>query len=166
MLLAQEILVGPSSYPTEEIGANARAFRQLGLGYANLGAYLMSNGLSYDSDEGRAIAGAITSLMTGRAYAQSARVARASARTSATRRTASPTIRVMGMHRDAAYELSDERCTDADLLAAARTAWDDAVELGQDTATATRRRRCSRRPARSRSSWTATRRASSPTSRS
>ncbi len=53
MLLAQEIVVGPSSYPTEEIGVNARAFRQLGLGYANLGAYLMSNGMPYDSDEGR-----------------------------------------------------------------------------------------------------------------
>src|SRR5918997_7102882 len=70
LLLAQEIIVGPSSYPTEEIGVNARAFRQLGLGYANLGAFLMSNGLPYDSDAGRGIAAAITSLMTGRAYAQ------------------------------------------------------------------------------------------------
>ena len=75
MLLAQEIIVGPSSYPTEEIGVNARAFRQLGLGYANLGAYLMANAMPYDSDEGRATAAAITALMTGRAYAQSARVA-------------------------------------------------------------------------------------------
>jgi len=60
LLLAQEIVVGPSSYPTEEIGANARAFRQLGLGYANLGAYLMANGMAYDSDQGRATAAAIT----------------------------------------------------------------------------------------------------------
>jgi hypothetical protein len=67
VLLAQEIIVGPSSYPTEEIGVNARAFRQLGLGYANLGAYLMSNGMPYDSDEGRNAAAAITALMTGRA---------------------------------------------------------------------------------------------------
>src|SRR5215204_6369067 len=75
VFLAQEIIVGPSSYPTEEIGVNARAFRQLGLGYANLGAFLMANGLPYDSDEGRAMAAAITALMTGRAYAQSARTA-------------------------------------------------------------------------------------------
>ena len=72
MLLAQEIVVGPSSYPTEEIGVNARAFRQLGLGYANLGAYLMSNGMPYDSDAGRGTAAAITALMTGRAYRASA----------------------------------------------------------------------------------------------
>ncbi|HEX5224646.1 MAG TPA: hypothetical protein VFW29_05900 [Solirubrobacteraceae bacterium] len=77
VLLAQEIIVGPSSYPTEEIGDNARAFRQLGLGYANLGAYLMSNGMPYDSDEGRGTAAAITALMTGRAYRRSAETAAA-----------------------------------------------------------------------------------------
>src|SRR5205823_11296161 len=77
VLLAQEIVVGPSSYPTEEIGVNARAFRQLGLGYANLGALLMANGLPYDSDEGRAMAAAITALMTGRAYRRLARAPRA-----------------------------------------------------------------------------------------
>ena len=77
MFLAQEIIVGPSSYPTEQIGVNARAFRQLGLGYANLGAFLMSNGMAYDSDAGRGTAAAITSLMTGRAYLESARVAAA-----------------------------------------------------------------------------------------
>ena len=77
VLLAQEIVVGPSSYPTEEIGKNARAFRQLGLGYANLGAYLMANAMPYDSDAGRATAAAITALMTGRAYGESAKVAAA-----------------------------------------------------------------------------------------
>src|SRR5213075_3250702 len=77
VLLAQEIVVSPSSYPTEGIGRNARAFRQLGLGYANLGAYLMSNGLPYDSDEGRAVAAAITALMTGRGYRKSAEIAAA-----------------------------------------------------------------------------------------
>src|SRR6201991_451156 len=77
IFLAQEIIVGPSSYPTEEIGANARAFRQLGLGYANLGAYLMADGVPYDSDAGRGTAAAITALMTGRAYLGSARVAAA-----------------------------------------------------------------------------------------
>ncbi|MDX6667444.1 MAG: ribonucleoside-diphosphate reductase alpha chain, partial [Solirubrobacteraceae bacterium] len=77
VFLAQEIVVSPSSYPTEGIGTNARDFRQIGLGYANLGALLMSNGMPYDSDEGRATAAAITALMTGRAYAQSAKVAAA-----------------------------------------------------------------------------------------
>src|SRR5204862_6845687 len=77
MVLAQEIIVGPSSYPTEQIGINARAFRQLGLGYANLGAYLMADGMPYDSDAGRGTAAAITALMTGRAYLGSARIAAA-----------------------------------------------------------------------------------------
>ena len=77
MFLAQEIIVSPSSYPTEEISENARAFRQLGLGYANLGAYLMADGVPYDSDAGRGTAAAITALMTGRAYVQSARIAAA-----------------------------------------------------------------------------------------
>src|ERR1700752_4340975 len=75
MLLAQEIIVGPSSYPTREIGENARAFRQLGLGYANLGAYLMSNGMPYDSDGGRATAAEINALISMRGYLESARVA-------------------------------------------------------------------------------------------
>src|ERR671933_1647432 len=72
---AQEILVGNADYPTEKIGETSRRFRQLGLGYANLGALLMALGLPYDSDEGRAWASAITSLMTGHAYATSARIA-------------------------------------------------------------------------------------------
>src|SRR5207245_523411 len=75
MFLAQEILVGYSSYPTPEIEANAKAYRQLGLGYANLGALLMARGLPYDSDGGRAYAAAITALMTGRAYRKSAEIA-------------------------------------------------------------------------------------------
>src|SRR5262249_52619774 len=75
MFLAQEIIVSPSSYPTEMIGENARAFRQLGLGYANLGAYLMADGVPYDSDAGRGTAAAVTALMTGRGYLGSARIA-------------------------------------------------------------------------------------------
>src|SRR4029079_3885478 len=75
VFLAQEIAVGYSSYPTPEIERNAQAYRQLGLGYANLGALLMARGLPYDSDEGRAYAAAITALMTGRAYRQSAEIA-------------------------------------------------------------------------------------------
>ena len=88
VFLAQEILVGYSSYPTPEIEQNAKAYRQLGLGYANLGALLMARGLPYDSDEGRAYAAAVTSLMTGRAYRKSSRDRRrAWARSPATART-------------------------------------------------------------------------------
>jgi ribonucleoside-diphosphate reductase alpha chain len=130
VLLAQEIIVGPSSYPTEEIGVNARAFRQLGLGYANLGALLMSNGMPYDSDAGRGAAAAITALMTGRAYAQSARIAAALGPYERYPENREAHNAVMQMHRDAAYEIGEDDRTDAELLSAARAAWDKAVELG------------------------------------
>ncbi len=130
VFLAQEIVVSPSSYPTEEIGDNARAFRQLGLGYANLGAYLMSNGLPYDSDEGRAVAAAITALMTGRGYRKSAEVAAAVGPYDAYEVNREPHNAVMRMHRDAAYELEEE--IDTELLDAARRSWDEAVELGEE----------------------------------
>ena len=130
MLLAQEIVVSPSSYPTEEIGRNARDFRQLGLGYANLGALLMSNGMPYDSDEGRAVAAEITALMTGRAYRRSAEVAAAIAPYARYVENREPHNLVMRKHRDAAYEIP-EGSGDGELLAAARQAWDDAVDLGE-----------------------------------
>jgi ribonucleoside-diphosphate reductase alpha chain len=130
VILAQEIVVGPSSYPTEEIGKNARAFRQLGLGYANLGALLMANGLAYDSDEGRALCGAITALMTGRAYRTSAEVAGALGAYERYAENADPHMHVMRKHRHAAYEIEDALCSDSDLLGAARRAWDDAVDIG------------------------------------
>jgi ribonucleoside-diphosphate reductase alpha chain len=133
VLLAQEIVVSPSSYPTEEIGANARAFRQLGLGYANLGAYLMSNGMPYDSDSGRGVAAAITALMTGRAYRESARVAGALGPYERYLENRVEHNHVMEMHRDAAHAIDDEICADTELLAAARRAWDEAVELGERT---------------------------------
>jgi ribonucleoside-diphosphate reductase alpha chain len=131
VLLAQEIVVSPSSYPTEEIGANARAFRQLGLGYANLGAYLMSNGMPYDSDSGRGTAAAITALMTGRAYRESARVAGALGPYERYAENRVEHNHVMEMHRDAAHAIDDAHCEDTELLAAARQAWDEAVELGE-----------------------------------
>ena len=130
MFLAQEIVVGPSSYPTEKIGVNARAFRQLGLGYANLGAFLMSNGMAYDSDEGRGTAAAITSLMTGRAYLQSARVAAALGPYERYDENRDAHNAVMRMHRDASYAIPDAACLDGDLLDAARMAWEEAVEVG------------------------------------
>ncbi|HTR89989.1 MAG TPA: adenosylcobalamin-dependent ribonucleoside-diphosphate reductase, partial [Solirubrobacteraceae bacterium] len=130
MLLAQEIVVGPSSYPTEEIGENARAFRQLGLGYANLGAYLMADGMPYDSGEGRAIAAAITALMTGRAYRESAKIAAGIGPYERYPENREAHNHVMEMHRDAAYAIAPETCMDDGLLRAARRSWDEAVELG------------------------------------
>ncbi len=131
MLLAQEIIVGPSSYPTEEIGANARAFRQLGLGYANLGAYLMSNGTPYDSDSGRETAAAITALMTGRAYRRSAEIAATQGPYERYAENREAHNDVMRMHRDASYVIPEHESADAELLAAARRSWEEAVELGE-----------------------------------
>ncbi len=132
MLLAQEIIVGPSSYPTEEIAVNARAFRQLGLGYANLGAYLMSNGVAYDSDAGRGTSAAITSLMTGRAYLQSAKVAAALGPYERYDENRSAHNAVMRMHRDASLAIPDSACADNALLEASRTVWDEAVAAGEE----------------------------------
>jgi len=131
VFLAQEIIVGPSSYPTEEIGVNARAFRQLGMGYANLGAYLMANGMAYDSDEGRAAAAAITALMTGRAYAQSAKVAAAIGPYERYDENREPHNAVMRMHRDASYEIPASLSSDTGLLQAAQASWEEAVALGE-----------------------------------
>jgi ribonucleoside-diphosphate reductase alpha chain len=132
VFLAQEIIVSPSSYPTEKIGENARAFRQLGLGYANLGAYLMSNGMPYDSDEGRTTAGAITALMTGRAYLGSARIAAAVGTYDRYEENAEEHNAVVRMHRDASYEITDSYCPDTGLVDAARSTWDDAVTAGEE----------------------------------
>ena len=131
LLLAQEIIVSPSSYPTEDIGDNARAFRQLGLGYTNLGAYLMANGVAYDSDPGRGPAAAITALMTGRAYRQSAVIAAAIGPYEKYEENREPHNNVMRMHRDASYAIPDSTVVDDQLLAAARHSWDEAVEVGE-----------------------------------
>jgi ribonucleoside-diphosphate reductase alpha chain len=131
MFLAQEIVVSPSSYPTEQIGANARAFRQLGMGYANLGAYLMADGVPYDSDAGRGTAAAITALMTGRAYLGSARIAGAMGPYDRYPENRDAHNAVMRMHRDASYAIPVEDCLDGTLLTAARTAWDQAVQTGE-----------------------------------
>ncbi|MGI8714169.1 MAG: vitamin B12-dependent ribonucleotide reductase [Solirubrobacteraceae bacterium] len=130
VLLAQEIVVSPSSYPTEEIGDNARAFRQLGLGYANLGAYLMADGVPYDSDAGRGTAAAITALMTGRAYLGSARVAAAMGPYDRYPENREAHNAVMRMHRDASFAIPVEDCLDSALLTAARASWDETVAAG------------------------------------
>jgi ribonucleoside-diphosphate reductase alpha chain len=129
VFLAQEIVVGFSSYPTEGITKNARAMRQLGLGYANLGALLMARGLPYDSDEGRAVAAAITALMTGRAYRTSGEVAAAVGPHDAFELNREPHLRVMRKHRDAAYEIDEQ--VESPLLEAAHRSWDEVVELGE-----------------------------------
>ena len=129
--LAQEILVGYSSYPTPEIEANAKAYRQLGLGYANLGALLMARGLPYDSDEGRAYAAAITSLMTGRAYRKSAEIAARMGPFAGYRPNAAPMIGVMAKHRAAVGNIEDAHVVPADMLTACRKAWDDVLNLGE-----------------------------------
>jgi ribonucleoside-diphosphate reductase alpha chain len=132
VFLAQEIVVGFSSYPTDEIGENAGAFRQLGLGYANLGALLMSDGLPYDSVEGRNVAAAITALMTGRAYRQSATIAaEATGPYDEYERNRDAHNGVMRMHRDAAYDV-DPTGIKGELLEAAQRSWDEAVELGEE----------------------------------
>jgi ribonucleoside-diphosphate reductase alpha chain len=131
VLLAQEIVVSPSSYPTEQIAGNARSYRQLGLGYTNLGAYLMADGVPYDSDAGRGTAAAITALMTARAYRRSAEVAAVLGPYEGYAINRDPHNTVMQMHRHAAYAVADETCVDTQLLAAARHSWDEAVELGE-----------------------------------
>jgi ribonucleoside-diphosphate reductase alpha chain len=131
VFLAQEIAVGYSSYPTPEIERNAKAFRQLGLGYANLGALLMARGLPYDSDEGRAYAAAITALMTGRAYRKSAEVARRMGAFEGYRPNAAAMTGVIAQHRAAVGNIDHSTSVPKDLLTAARTAWDEALELGE-----------------------------------
>ncbi|HEX5480819.1 MAG TPA: vitamin B12-dependent ribonucleotide reductase [Dehalococcoidia bacterium] len=126
---AQEIIVGNSSYPTEKIAANTRAMRQLGLGYANLGALLMSLGLPYDSDDGRAYAAAITALMTGHAYATSAAIAQRVGPFDAFHDNREPMLRVVAKHRDASRTIH-ATLTTSELRVAAEKAWDDAHELG------------------------------------
>lgn len=126
---AQEILVGYSEYPTENITKNARAYRELGLGYANLGALLMAQGLPYDSDEGRAQAAALTAIMTGHAYATSAKIAKQVGTFSGFNKDREGMMRVLSQHRDAVRDI-DARLVAEDLLSTAAEVWDEAVELG------------------------------------
>src|SRR5215218_854008 len=131
VFLAQEILVGYSSYPTAEIEQNAKSFRQLGLGYANLGALLMARGLPYDSDDGRAYAAAITALMTGRAYRKSAEVAKRMGPFAGYQPNAGAMTGVIAKHRAAVGNIQHTDSVPEDLISAARKAWDEAVELGE-----------------------------------
>ncbi len=127
---AQEIIVGNADYPTEPIAENSRRFRQLGIGYANIGALLMAQGLPYDSDQGRAWAGAITALLTGHSYATSAKTAARMGPFAGYHENVEPMNKVLRMHRDAVAGI-DEELVPTELLEAAQEAWETAVELGQ-----------------------------------
>ncbi len=129
-ITAQEILVDNASYPSEKIARNSHDYRPLGLGYANLGALLMSLGMPYDSDKGRDFCGAITSLMTGEAYAQSARIAERMGPFGGYPRNREAMIDVIRMHRDALRPIKEEHVQPS-LLHAAQKSWNDALELGE-----------------------------------
>ncbi|MEX0786627.1 MAG: vitamin B12-dependent ribonucleotide reductase [Dehalococcoidia bacterium] len=136
MIWAQEIIVGFSSYPTEKITRNAKAMRQLGLGFANLGGLLMALGIPYDSDAGRAYAAGITAIMTGHAYATSAALAERVGPFDAYAKNRDAMLRVIRQHRDAAYKipvLGVELAASnlEEVVGAACEAWDRALELGQ-----------------------------------
>ena len=130
VFMAQEILVGYSEYPTEGIDKNARAYRELGMGYANLGATLMAKGLPYDSEEGRAFAAALTAIMTGEAYATSGRIAKRVGAFDGFDKDRKGMIRVLKKHRDAVRDI-DASMVEEELLDAAASVWDDAVEIAE-----------------------------------
>jgi ribonucleoside-diphosphate reductase alpha chain len=128
---AQEILVGNSDYPTAKIAQNAKAFRQLGLGYANLGALLMARGLPYDSDGGRGWAGALTALMTGHAYATSAKISAHTGPFAGFAPNRDAMLRVIRKHRAAADDIDAEQVPEA-VLSAAKQSWDEAIHRGEE----------------------------------
>jgi len=129
MILAQEIIVDNASYPTEKIGRNSHEFRPLGLGFANLGALLMSMGIPYDSEQGRDFAGAITAVMCGQAYLTSSRVAEAVGAFPGYGVNEQPFLEVIRMHRDAAGRLNRHNLP-TPLFQGAQNCWNDAYESG------------------------------------
>ncbi|MEE9279509.1 MAG: vitamin B12-dependent ribonucleotide reductase [Myxococcota bacterium] len=130
MILAMEIIVDYADYPTPKIAQNSHALRPLGLGYANLGALLMLNGLPYDGDEGRNLCGAVTSLMCGRAYRRSAEIARRTGPFGEYQKNRVPFLEVIGLHREYA-ERAEDAGVAVDLHFAARKSWEEALELGR-----------------------------------
>jgi ribonucleoside-diphosphate reductase alpha chain len=129
IITAMEIVVGNSVYPTPAIEQNSHDYRPLGIGYANLGALLMSRGLAYDSDEGRNLAAAISSLQSGHCYYQSAKIAEKIGSFAGYKMNEEPCLEVMRMHRDASYQ-ADDRGVPAELLTESRKSWDHVVEHG------------------------------------
>lgn len=131
LFIAQELLVDLCSYPTRQIAQNSHDYRPLGLGFANLGTLLMVQGIPYDSDQGRALAGAITSIMTGHSYKVSAQIAKVKGAFNGFSMNSEPMLNVIQMHRDAVDDISEEHCPDY-LIEAAREDWDSAIELGTE----------------------------------
>jgi ribonucleoside-diphosphate reductase alpha chain len=132
VITAMEISISFSGFPTSEIKKTVQALRELGLGYTNLGGYLISLGIPYDSDEGRAIAASITSIMCGEAYAQSARMSRdATGPFPGFEQDKEGTLQVLDMHREASYKINPEFVKDSSLVQCARTIWDETVELAR-----------------------------------
>ncbi len=133
LFTAQDIIVSNASYPSELIGENSEKFRPLGLGYTNLGALLMARGLAYDSVEGRSMAGAITAVMTGEAYAQSARLAMRVGPFAEFHVNREPFLRVIAKHRDAVARIEGLELVPPELEAAAHRTWDEALRLGRQS---------------------------------
>lgn len=130
LITAMEILVDYSSYPIQEVVKNSHDFRPLGIGYCNLGALLMSRGLAYDSDEGRNFAAAITSLLSGHTYYQSAKIAEKMGAFNGYEKNKEPFLKVIKMHKDAAYNIPEKGIPE-DLLKASKESWDNALEQGE-----------------------------------
>jgi len=131
VITAMEIIVGNSSYPTSEITQNSLDYRPLGIGYANLGALLMSRGLPYDSDEGRHYSAAISALLSSTAYAESAKIAKEIGPFSGYKKNEKPCLRVLGKHRDAAYKI-DKTGVPEELLKAAKESWEQTLKLAEE----------------------------------
>src|SRR5690349_22035937 len=131
VITAMDISICFADFPTQKIGENTRAFRQLGIGYANLGALLMATGHAYDSDGGRAIAAAITSLMTASAYKTSAELAKVVGPYDGYERNAAPHKRVMRMHADASAKVETVAKFDKDILDLANRTWQEGLQLGE-----------------------------------
>ncbi|HEY3378264.1 MAG TPA: vitamin B12-dependent ribonucleotide reductase [Armatimonadota bacterium] len=130
MIIAQEIIIDRAAYPTPQISNNSKRYRPLGLGYANLGAMLMAYGLPYDSDEGRAVAAAVTAIMTGQSYKTSAEIASRVGTFSEYTKNREPFLRVINKHRTQVDRIERLRSV-RDLIKAARTTWDEAMKLGE-----------------------------------
>jgi len=129
--IAQEILVDHASYPSEKITRNSHEFRPLGLGYANLGALVMSLGMPYDGDQGRATAGAITAILTANAYSTSAEIASRVGTFPQFYKNRKSMLKVIKMHREAVGGISKDLC-DANLITAAENSWDEAHQCGEE----------------------------------
>ena len=129
--VAQEILVDFSAYPTKQIAKNSHDYRPLGLGYANLGTLLMVLGIPYDSDRGRALCGSLTGILTGHAYRVSSEMASRKGAFAGFAKNREPMLKVIGKHRDKAYEIDRDACPDY-LWNAATKDWDDALAFGKE----------------------------------